>query len=290
MNPLTPAERRALRAKAHHLQPVVIVGQHGLSPAVLHEVDLALDKHELIKVRVFSDDRAAREELLEKLCAEMECAAVQHLGKVFVLWREGPEQPAPPPPPRREPKAAKKSGAKRPKPPKTGPRMPVDPVRERRRGTGLDTADSGKGRRGAARHAPAGEGSAARPPRLGSARPQKYRCHPVPRRRNRAVAAAARRSVGGIGRTGAACPGGRFQAEDPCARRRQCPSGWTRAARRQRRRSDQSAQVDVHPQDHAEIVRCQTQSARSVGQASRRGRGQDRRSGHTAATQELIRD
>jgi len=163
MNPLTPAQRRALRAKAHHLQPVVIVGQHGLSPAVLHEVDLALDKHELIKVRVFSDDRTTREEHLARLCAEMECAAVQHLGKVFVLWRENPA-PSVPTPPRREPKAATKSGAKRPKPPKTGPRMPVDPVRERRRGTGTDVADSGKGRRGAARHT-AGEGfGAARRP------------------------------------------------------------------------------------------------------------------------------
>jgi RNA-binding protein len=182
MNPLTPAQRRALRAKAHHLQPVVIVGQHGLSPAVLNEVDLALEKHELIKVRVFSDDRTERERLLAKLCAEMECAAVQHLGKVFVLWREGPEEPKPAPQ-RREPKAATKSGAKRPKPPRTGPRAPIDPVRERRRGTGSDAADSGKGRRGAARHAPAGEGVAPAPrrprgseaPGAGSAGPTRYR-------------------------------------------------------------------------------------------------------------------
>ena len=158
MNPLTPAERRALRAKAHHLQPVVIIGQHGASPAVLHEIDQALLKHVLIKVRVFSDDRTEREELLQRICAEMECTAVQHLGKVLVLWRENPEEPKPAPA-RREPKAATKSGAKRPKPPKTGPRAPLDPVRERRRG--LDANDSGKGRRGAARHAPATEGFAA---------------------------------------------------------------------------------------------------------------------------------
>jgi RNA-binding protein len=153
MNPLTPARRRALRAKAHHLQPVVIVGQHGLSPAVLHEVDLALEKHELIKVRVFSDARDEREALLARLCTEMDCAAVQHLGKVFVLWREIPEEPQPTPP-RREPKSATKSGAKRPKPPKTGPRAPVDPVRERRRGPASEAADGGRSRRGAARHAP----------------------------------------------------------------------------------------------------------------------------------------
>ena len=91
MNPLTPAERRALRAKAHHLQPVVTIGQHGLTPAVLHEIDLALLKHELIKVRVFSDEREQRETMLRQVCADMECAAVQHLGKVLVLWRPNPE-------------------------------------------------------------------------------------------------------------------------------------------------------------------------------------------------------
>ena len=91
MNPLTPAERRALRAKAHHLQPVVTIGHHGLTPAVLHEIDLALGKHELIKVRVFSDEREQREAMLEQVCAEMDCAAVQHLGKVLVLWRPNPE-------------------------------------------------------------------------------------------------------------------------------------------------------------------------------------------------------
>ena len=59
MKPLSPAERRALRAQAHHLDPVVLVGQHGLTPAVLHEIDLALLKHELVKVRIATDDRAA---------------------------------------------------------------------------------------------------------------------------------------------------------------------------------------------------------------------------------------
>ncbi len=91
MNPLTPAQRRALRAKAHHLQPVVTIGQHGLTPPVLHEIDLALTKHELIKVRVFSDERDQREAMLAQVCADMDCAAVQHLGKVLVVWRPNPE-------------------------------------------------------------------------------------------------------------------------------------------------------------------------------------------------------
>ena len=147
MNALTPAQRRALRARAHHLQPVVTIGQHGLTPPVLHEIDLALLKHELIKVRVFSDERDQREAMLAKVCADMDCAAVQHLGKVLVVWRPNPELKKPE---ARPPRPATKPGAKRPKAARTGPRAPVDPVRERRRGAPSDSVPVGKGTRGAA--------------------------------------------------------------------------------------------------------------------------------------------
>ena len=63
----------------------------------MHEIDLALTKHELVKVRVFSDDRAAREAMLAQVCADVDCAAVQHLGKIFVLWRPNPEKKKPAP-------------------------------------------------------------------------------------------------------------------------------------------------------------------------------------------------
>jgi putative YhbY family RNA-binding protein len=94
MPTLTSAARRALRAKAHPLQPVVTIGTHGLTPALLHEIDIALNAHELIKVRVFDDDRAGREALMARVCAEARCAPVQHIGKLLVLWRATPE-PAP---------------------------------------------------------------------------------------------------------------------------------------------------------------------------------------------------
>ena len=90
MNTLTPTERRALRARAHPLHPVVIVGHHGLTPAVLHEIDIALTAHELIKIRVFSDVRADRDALLQRICEEMHAAPVQHLGKVLTVWRPKP--------------------------------------------------------------------------------------------------------------------------------------------------------------------------------------------------------
>ena len=94
MPPLTPALRRELRAKAHHLHPVVIVGQHGLTATVLREIDVALRAHQLIKVRVFSDARDEREALLQRVCTELDAAAVQHIGKLLVVWRPAPEPDA----------------------------------------------------------------------------------------------------------------------------------------------------------------------------------------------------
>ena len=87
---LTPAERREHRANAHHLDPVVLVGGDGLTPAVKKEIDAALNAHGLIKVRVFGDDRAARELMYQELAAELNAAPIQHIGKLLVLWRPQP--------------------------------------------------------------------------------------------------------------------------------------------------------------------------------------------------------
>ena len=87
---LTPAERREQRAAAHHLDPVVLIGGDGLTPAVKKEIDAALNAHGLIKVRVFNDDRAARELMYQELTAELNAAPIQHIGKLLVLWRPQP--------------------------------------------------------------------------------------------------------------------------------------------------------------------------------------------------------
>jgi RNA-binding protein len=87
---LTPAERKEHRAQAHHLDPVVMVGSDGLTAAVSKEIDLALNAHGLIKVRVFSDDRSARETLFASLAEELGAAPIQHIGKLLVLWRPMP--------------------------------------------------------------------------------------------------------------------------------------------------------------------------------------------------------
>jgi RNA-binding protein len=101
---LSPSERSALRASAHRLEPVVMVGDGGLTPTELQEIGRSLEAHELIKVRVAGDDRAAREAILRRICDELQAAAVQHIGKVLVIYRQKTEKPKPKPSkPRRKP-------------------------------------------------------------------------------------------------------------------------------------------------------------------------------------------
>ena len=90
---LTPTQRRSLRAQAHHLEPVVAIGQGGLTPAIEAEVAAALAAHQLIKVKAGSDDRAQRNAWLDDLCRRCHAAAVQHIGKLLVLWRPAPPAP-----------------------------------------------------------------------------------------------------------------------------------------------------------------------------------------------------
>jgi RNA-binding protein len=92
---LSTQQRRALRADAHHLNPVVLIGGDGLTEAVEKEVELALSAHGLIKVRVFGDDRSTREAQMTALCDKLGAAPVQHIGKLLVLWRPVPEKSAP---------------------------------------------------------------------------------------------------------------------------------------------------------------------------------------------------
>ena len=89
---LSTAERRAKRADAHHLNPLVLIGNDGLTPAVQKEVDAALNAHGLIKVRVFSDERETRESIFATLAETLGAAPVQHIGKLLVLWRPMPEK------------------------------------------------------------------------------------------------------------------------------------------------------------------------------------------------------
>lgn len=88
---ITAEIRRALRARAHGLNPVVSIAENGLTEAVIKEIDACLKSHELIKIRVYGDDRALRESYLAEICTAMNAAPVQHIGKLLVVWRENAE-------------------------------------------------------------------------------------------------------------------------------------------------------------------------------------------------------
>ncbi|HET9340836.1 MAG TPA: YhbY family RNA-binding protein [Casimicrobiaceae bacterium] len=142
---LTSTQRRELRARAHGLHPVVHVGHGGLTPAVIHEIDVALKAHELVKVRVHSDDRDEREAHLGALCEALDAGPVQHLGKMLVVWRPAPTKEPLAIARTRGGKAGKRSRERLSKPSGRGgsPAEPKVGARARRH------------RRGAARHAPA---------------------------------------------------------------------------------------------------------------------------------------
>ncbi len=90
---LTPAERKLLKAHAHQLHPVVMIGDKGLTEAVLRAIDESLKSHELIKVRVTGEDRGARDAALTRICEALDASPVQQIGKILVLYRENPSPP-----------------------------------------------------------------------------------------------------------------------------------------------------------------------------------------------------
>ena len=91
--PLSPQQIRALRAEAHRLKlkPVVMIGQHGLSEAVLKEVEIALDHHELVKLRVPAVDKAEKDALIGRLTEATGAELIQRIGHVLVLFRKNPK-------------------------------------------------------------------------------------------------------------------------------------------------------------------------------------------------------
>lgn len=98
MEKLSTTEQQALRARAHGLSPVVMIGDNGLSDTVLKEIDRSLAAHELVKIRVFSGGREERTALLADICGRLDALPVQHIGKILVVFRrrrEGKESAEP---------------------------------------------------------------------------------------------------------------------------------------------------------------------------------------------------
>ncbi len=91
--PLSAHQKRYLRGLAHPLKPVILMGNKGLTDALVAELDLALEHHELVKVKISSDDREAREALAVELAQRADAALVQRIGNVACLYRRNPEAP-----------------------------------------------------------------------------------------------------------------------------------------------------------------------------------------------------
>lgn len=94
----------ALRTRAHHLKPTVLLGQHGHTPAVSAEIDRALTDHELIKIKIAHEDRIERKTIAALLCQALNASLIQSIGKVFVLYRKNPETELAPKPKQRKKK------------------------------------------------------------------------------------------------------------------------------------------------------------------------------------------
>jgi RNA-binding protein len=90
---MTGKERRYLRALAHRLSPVVIIGQRGLSDALVRQVDGALTDHELIKVRLGAECSAGRDEVADTLAERTGADVAGIVGRVLILYRAHPEKP-----------------------------------------------------------------------------------------------------------------------------------------------------------------------------------------------------
>jgi len=84
---VSPAQRADLRSQAHALKPVVLIGAEGLTDAVLAEIKVHLAAHELIKIRVFGDEREERVAIYNAICDTLDAAPIQHIGKLLVVWK-----------------------------------------------------------------------------------------------------------------------------------------------------------------------------------------------------------
>jgi RNA-binding protein len=85
---VNPIDRKKLKTQAHNLKPVVMVGQAGLTEAVFSEINLALDSHELIKVKIRSSDRLLRQQICTEMCTKTNAELIQKIGQIVVIYRK----------------------------------------------------------------------------------------------------------------------------------------------------------------------------------------------------------
>ena len=92
MTALSEAQKRHLRRLGHTLKPVVLMGGAGLTPAVRHEIELALEHHELIKIKLVSDNREQRQLLAADIAIQAKAVQVQLIGNIVLLYRPNPDK------------------------------------------------------------------------------------------------------------------------------------------------------------------------------------------------------
>lgn len=85
---ITTAMKQELKAKAHHLKPVVLMGAKGLTPAVVEETNIALTTHELIKVKINGAEKADRINMVNDLCQQLPADLVQLIGNTAIIYRK----------------------------------------------------------------------------------------------------------------------------------------------------------------------------------------------------------
>lgn len=90
---LNESQKKHLRGLAHSIKPVVMVGQHGLKDTIFEEVEIALDAHELIKIKVSVGDREERDEIIQEICNRSGALLVQRIGNIAILFRRNPKRP-----------------------------------------------------------------------------------------------------------------------------------------------------------------------------------------------------
>lgn len=88
---MNPEQLKQLKTKAHELKPVIMIGQAGLTEAVGKEIELALDTHELIKIKIRAE-REERKQMQQQICTETQAELIQSIGQVVVIYRRKPEQ------------------------------------------------------------------------------------------------------------------------------------------------------------------------------------------------------
>lgn len=89
---LNNKQRQYLKGLAHSLKPVVLLGQHGLTEGVLAEIDLALNHHELIKVKVAAEDRDVKKLIMDAIVRESGAIKVQTIGHMLTLYRQSEQR------------------------------------------------------------------------------------------------------------------------------------------------------------------------------------------------------